>query len=451
MEDKKANVLMWLDNHRQEIVDLLIKLVNSKPVNGALSDRDNEIGVQRIITNYLEELGMKVCNVPVDLSKLEKYRDLPGFITGYTDQIDFTGRDNVFTKIEGSSQKRSMMLVGHSDVVPVEDPEKWLYPPFNATVADEMVYGRGTVDMLSGIAGMLVAIKAMHENGVRLGGDLWFAGITGEETGGTGMLAFSEYLRLMGAHIDAAVMGEPTDLQLSLLCRGIIWVDVEVYGKTGHLEVSQPHWSQGGVLNAIDKALYLHNAIQELNKDWAVRPDKKHKLLNLPCQVKLSKINGGHHHSSYPDKCVLSYNIQVLPGETDENGLGTSVKKEFENYVRGIAECDPWLKLHPPKINWLLEANCGEVPMEHPFVDTFMKSAQTVIKDIRLTGSEFHTDNEWPEKLAGIPTVNFGPGNPALAHNDNERCSLSQLLDYSKMIACVSMDWCGEADEGGWE
>lgn len=448
MESKNSQVLKWLDKNCQEIVDLLSVLVKAKPVNGALSDKDSEIKVQKVITTYLEDLGLKVTSVPIDLTKLESYRDLPGFVTGYTDKIDFTGRDNVFTKVAGNGSGKSLMLVGHSDVVPVENIKNWLYPPFQATLKDGMVYGRGTVDMLSGIAGMLVAMKAIHENGIKLDGDLWFAGITGEETGGTGMLAFSEYLRLMDAKIDAAIMGEPTDLQLSLLCRGIIWVDVEVYGKTGHLEVSQPHWSQGGVLSAIDKAIYLHNAIQELNKDWESRPDKKHKLLNLPCQIKLSKINGGHHHSSYPDKCVLSYNIQVLPGETDENGLGTSVKAEFEHYIQGIANCDPWLKLHPPKINWLLEANCGEVSEEHPFVGEFMKSAGKITDNMELTGSEFHTDNEWPEKLAGIPTVNFGPGNPALAHNDNERCSVDQLLDYTKVIANICMDWCGISNEG---
>ncbi|MDO4321055.1 MAG: ArgE/DapE family deacylase [Lachnospiraceae bacterium] len=440
---KREDVISWMNSNEQELVELLAQMVKAKPINGALSDEDDERKVQKIVWDYLTDIGLKPEENPVDLSELEAYRGLPGYIPGHTDEIDFRGRNNVFTKISGTGEGRNLMLVGHADVVPVADPEKWIYPPFEARIADDYIWGRGTVDMLAGIAGMLFTLKALRENHVKLKGDLWFGSIVGEETGGTGMLAFSEYLRKAGARIDAAIMGEPTDLQLSLLCRGIIWVDVEVEGKTGHLEVTQPHWSQGGVVSAIDKALYLHRAVMELCAEWEKRPDKNHKLLNLPCQIKLSKISGGHHHSSYPDKCVLSYNIQVLPQETDENGLGTSVRKEFEEYIAGIAGCDPWMKSHPPKVKWLLEANCGEVPEDHPFVGAFMDSARKVVPDMIITGSEFHTDNEWPEKLAGIPTVNFGPGNPALAHNDNEKCSLRQLQDYAKVIAYQCMDWCG--------
>lgn len=447
--NKKNEVLRWIESNQEQLVELLRSMVKSKPVNGALSETENEKEVQKIVGQVIQDMGLCVNSVPVDLSQLEAYRGMPGFVTGYTDQIDFTERENVYTRIEGNNtgEKRSLMLVGHADVVPVENPEKWDYPPFEGQEAKGFLYGRGTVDMLGGIAGMLIAMKAIQENHVKLKGDIWFGSIVGEETGGTGMLAFSEFLRKEGIFADAAIMGEPTNLQLSLLCRGILWVDVEVYGKTGHLEVTQPHWSQGGVVSAIEKAFHLADAIEELNKDWESRPDKNHELLRLPCQAKLSKIQGGHHHSSYPDRCVLSYNLQVLPHETDENGLGTVTKREFEEYIAKVAASDPWMREHPPKVTWILEANCGEVPREHPFVDAFMRTAKEITPEITLTGSEFHTDNEWPQKLAGIPTVNFGPGNPALAHNDNERCSIWQLVEYTKIIACQCMDWCGYEEE----
>ena len=446
---KKEEVLKWIDFHENELVELLRDMVRSRPVNGALSETEDERKVQQIVKERIQAMGLEADCVPVDLKELEAYRGMPGFVSGYTDRIDFSGRENLYTRIKGSrgGEAKSLMLAGHADVVPVENPARWEYPPFEGQTAGGFLHGRGTVDMLGGIEGMLMAVKALKENQGKLKGDIWFGSIVGEETGGTGMLAFSEFLRKAGISADAAIMGEPTNLQLSLLCRGILWVDVEVYGKTGHLEVTQPHWSQGGVVSAIEKAFYLAQAIEQLNRDWETRPDKNHELLRLPCQAKLSKIQGGHHHSSYPDRCVLSYNLQVLPHETDEKGLGTATKKEFEAYIAGVAAADPWMREHPPKVDWILEADCGEVPKEHPFVDAFLKTGREIMPDMELTGSEFHTDNEWPKRLAGIPTVNFGPGNPALAHNDNERCSIRQLVDYTKIIACQCMDWCGYEEE----
>ena len=84
-------------------------------------------------------------------------------------------------------------------------------------------------------------------------------------------------------------------------------------GRTGHLEEWQPHWTQGGPVDAIKKARYIMDQIDNLNEEWAKRPDKNHPLEKLPCQVKVAIIKGGHHRSSYPASCELSFNIQILP------------------------------------------------------------------------------------------------------------------------------------------
>lgn len=447
--EAKKRVLDWIDAHAQELSRLLVDMIRAKPINGSLCDYScTEEGTQKVITAYLKAAGIETQNVPIDLSKLETYRGLPGFTPGHTDKMNFDGRDNVMAKISGTNpnEARSLMLVGHVDVVPVSNPDKWEHNPHSGDIADGYIWGRGAVDMLAGLAGMAVAMKALKQEDIKLKGDLWYGSISGEETGGTGMLAFSEYLRTSGLHADAAIMGEPTNMNLSLLCRGILWNEVHVYGKTGHLEVTQPHWSEGGTVNAIDKALYIARCVEELNKDWRIRPDKNHKLLNLPCQCLLSRINGGHHDSSYPEHCVLCYNVQVLPKETDENGLCTATRREFEEFIARVAQTDGWLREHPPKVEWTLEANCGEVDEDHPFVDAFMSTAREIDPKIQLSGSEFHTDNEWPQRLAGIPTVNYGPGNPALAHNDNEKVSVDDLLLYAKVIAGQCIDWCGLAE-----
>ncbi|MFK4998654.1 peptidase dimerization domain-containing protein [Bacillus sp. N9] len=108
---------------------------------------------------------------------------------------------------------------------------------------------------------------------------------------------------------------------------------------------------RGGAVDAIQKARYLMNAIDELNHDWANRPDKNHPLLTESCEVKIAKIEAGHHRSSYPDFCKLAFNIQVLPHESDSDGLGTSTRREFQDYIERVTQSDPWLRENPLKFN----------------------------------------------------------------------------------------------------
>ena len=302
--------------------------------------------------------------------------------------------------------------------------------------------------MLSGFTAMICAVEAIKKSGIELDGDIWLAGIIGEEAGGTGGLFLADYLKRNHVKLDGGIMGEPTDLDLSILCRDIQWADVVVKSRTGHLEVEQPHWTEGGPVDAIRKARFILDAVDELNREWAGRPDKNSPLLGIPCQVKLAMIEGGHHRSSYPDFCRMSFIIQVLPQEADENGLGSRTKEEFYDFMNRVFDSDPWLRDNRPEIIWVAEADCSEVPASHPFVQECFKQLKGVHPLARITGSGFHTDTGWFQRLNGIPVVNFGPGNPALAHMTNEKCPADDLIKATKAIAAVCLDWCkGEMEE----
>ncbi|WP_066190840.1 M20 family metallopeptidase [Gracilibacillus timonensis] len=444
---QKEKVFAKIDEKRDEIVELVRSLIKTKSVNPAYNDDTNERECQQIIIDRLNKIeNMQIDQFDVELDKLEKYRDLPGFVTGFTDELPWENRPNILACLPGkqSDKGSSLILTGHSDVVAADDESEWIHPPFDAVIEDGTLYGRGSVDMLSGVGSMLMALEAIVESGVELDGDLWFSSSVGEEAGGTGFLATADYIHKHNIKIDAGIMTEPTNLDLSLLCRGIIWGDLIIEGRTGHLEVTQPHWSDNGAVDAIDKARYVMNAIDELNKDWAGRPDKNHPLLTESCQIKVSMIEAGHHRSSYPDFCKLSFNIQVLPHESDENGLGTTVRKEFEEFIKRVAESDDWLHETPPKIDWVLEADCSEVPEDHKFVDVFKKSTKPFRPALKTFGSGFHTDTGWLDRLGGIPTVNFGPGNQMFAHITNEKVDVADIITATKMIAATCLDWCNE-------
>ena len=443
--NKKA-VLDYIDAHQDELITLLQDCIRSRPVNPLYAPQHgyDEAECEKIISATLDELGLEYYSFDVELDKLEEYRGMPGFITGYTDKIDFNGRPNLLAKLPGTDPDhgRSILLIGHCDVVAADDIDQWKHHPFEACIDDGELYGRGVVDELGGLLSQLIAMEAMIKTGNRPKGDIWFSSVVCEESGGTGVLAVADFLKKKGIKIDAGIMGEPTDLDISLLCRNITWGDIHIHGRTGHLEEWQPHWSLGGPVDAIEKARYIMDQIDLLNKDWEKRPDKNHPLEKLPCQVKIGIIHGGHHRSSYPAECMLSFNIQILPQETDENGLGPSVKKEFEEFIDKAAKADPWLKDHPPVVEWVCEADCSEVPANHPFVEVMKANAKAVNSASTLIGSGFHTDTGWLMRVPEIPVVNYGPGNPALAHSTNERCKVEDIVKCCRTVALTCLDWC---------
>lgn len=367
----------YIEKNKGDLIGLLQKCIQSRPVNPLYAGDHgyDEAECEKILISRLQESGVEIYTFDVELDQLEEYRGMPGFITGYTDKINFKNRPNIVAKLPGTDPEhgKSILLIGHCDVVAADDIDRWKHHPFAAEIEDGVLYGRGCVDELGGLISQLIAIEAIIKTGNRPKGDIWFSSVVCEESGGTGVLAVADWLKRRGVQIDAGIMGEPTDLDVSLLCRNITWGDIIITGRTGHLEEWQPHWTQGGPVDAIKKARYIMDQIDYLNEEWEKRPDKNHPLEKLPCQVKVAMIKGGHHRSSYPAECELSFNIQILPQETDIFGLGPNVKEEFEEFIQKVSEADPWLKENPPVVNWVCEADCSEVSQDHPFVSVFEK------------------------------------------------------------------------------
>ena len=245
----------YIENNKDELISLLQKCIQAKPVNPlyAMEHGYNEAECEKILIEKIKTLGLELYTFDVDLNELEEYRDMPGFITGYTDKIDFKDRPNIVAKLPGTDPEnaKSILLIGHCDVVAADDIELWKHHPFAAEIDDGVLYGRGCVDELGGLISQLIAIEAIIKTGNRPKGDIWFSSVVCEESGGTGVLAVADWLKKKGVKIDAGIMGEPTDLDVSLLCRNITWGDIKIVGRTGHLEEWQPHWTQGGPVDAI--------------------------------------------------------------------------------------------------------------------------------------------------------------------------------------------------------
>ena len=102
---------------------------------------------------------------------------------------------------------------------------------------------------------------------------------------------------------------------------------------------------------------------------------------------------------------------------------------------------DPWLRDNVPKIEWLIDADCGETLDDQPFFQTVRDSAQEVNSQSKVEGICCHTDMGWFCNV-GIPTLNIGPGDPRLAHQADEYVEIEELVTCTKMIASILLDWC---------
>ncbi|HEX5993062.1 MAG TPA: ArgE/DapE family deacylase [Thermomicrobiales bacterium] len=419
----------------EETVALLQELVRVPSVNPYFTGThgpSREGDVQDILADRLVRLGAQLDRWEPDAGDLAGYTGGPG----YYPNRDFGGRPNLVATLTGSGGGRSLLLLGHVDVVSAG--AGWTVNPFGADRRDGVVYGRGTADMKAGLTAAVAALEVLRAAGVGLRGDVIFASVVDEEAGGMGTLALVD----RGYRADGAIIPEPTDLHVAPLCRGIVWGRLTIPGRAGHIEMPQPHWREGGAVDAIALGRAVLDAVDRLNARWAASPSKRHPLLPLPCQVKVSMLDAGEYPTAYASGMRITFDAQYLPAERDERGLGGHVKTELEHFFADVAGQDEWLQEHPPRIEWLIDADCAETPGDHPLTQTLHAAARLAGAESRVEGMSSHTDMGLLVN-AGIPTVNFGPGVPSIAHQPDEHVTERDLQQATLALALAMAEWCG--------
>lgn len=421
------------DNIVKTLTDLVAfaSVVKSDPSDAGPGERDCQV----YLKGRLDTLGFATDLWDPDGPALyAKYEGRPGANRGRT----FEGRPNLGGVLKGTGGGRSIMLTGHIDVVPPGAVEHWNTEPFEPVIADGFVQGRGTVDMKGGVACMLMAVEVLKEMGVALSGDVVFTTVVDEEIGGMGSLAMVD----RGFRADAGIMTEPTANRIAPLCHGILWGRIIIDGVGGHAELTPNAWYTTGPVDAIQLCRQILDGIDILNRRWAFDPKKNHPLMDLPNQIIPTQLKAGEHASSMAGRAEIVFDAQYLPSEKDEFGLGGAVKREIEEHIFQVCQADPFLRNHPARVEWILDADCAEVPADNPFVSVLQAAVSDASLSPALTGFGAHSDIGLPTGLGGTPTVNFGPGDPAQAHQPNERVSVRDLVDCTKAIAIAVEAWC---------
>ncbi|WP_102224809.1 M20 family metallopeptidase [Acidimangrovimonas sediminis] len=427
----------WLDDHADTLARTLCEMIDfpsivkADPTEAGPGERD----CQHYLKARLEAMGMETDLWEPDGPALyAKYEGRAGAHKGRT----FDGRPNLGGVLRGTGGGKSLMLTGHIDVVPPGPAEHWKTDPFKAEVIDGRVHGRGAVDMKGGVAAMLLAVEALHALDIRLKGDIVFTTVVDEEIGGMGSLAMVD----RGFRADAGIMTEPTDNRIAPLCHGILWGRIILDGIGGHAELVPKSWDATGPVDAVQLVRQMLDGIDILNRRWQWDPRKNHPLMPLPNQVMVTQINVGEHPASIAGRGVITFDAQYLPSEHDEVNLGGRVKREIEEHIARICEADPYLRKVPARVEWILDADCAEVPQDHPFVTAFQGAVSDAALNPALDGFGAHSDIGLPTTLGGTPTVNFGPGDPGFAHQPNEQVPVADLVACAKAIAFALMRWC---------
>lgn len=435
MSDLRDRAERWVRENEARILGYARDLIaiDTTAVEPGEEPHD-EAALQAVVAGWFREMGLEVDQFEPDPSRLRSH---PMYRQGQT----WRGRPVTVGIRRGEGGGRSLILNGHIDTASAGPREGWtVTDPFRPVLREGRLYGRGSTDMKAGVASFVAATAAVRELGIRLRGDLILEVVTDEEINGMGTVAVID----RGYRADAAIVPEPSDLALWTAKRGILVGKVTVHGRIGHAELPQPHWRDGGAVNAILKAVEVVSAIEALNREWQGRPDKLHPLLDTPV-LHVTKIEGGEFVASYPGRCEITVDGTYLPQNADPEGFGSLVKAEVEAQIRLGTAADPWLREHPPQVAWLMDYPAGELAPEAPIATTLAGVVRGMGLPVRVRGLNSWDDAVSLMRFAGVPALSFGPGPSETAHAFDEYVEVEKvLLTVRALIETISR-WCGTA------
>jgi acetylornithine deacetylase len=318
------------------------------------------------------------------------------------------GRPNVVGVLEGRARGRSMMFCGHVDTVGVDG----MKAPFDPVERNGRLYGRGAQDMKGGIAAMIDAARVLAESGLP-SGRLVVAAVVDEEYASIGVDALVTRVRA-----DAAVVTEPTDLQIAIGHKGFAWTEIQTRGRAAH--GSRPRDGRDAIVR-MGRVLASLEAI-----DRALQSAPPHPLLGT-ASLHASTIAGGRELSSYPDSCTLRFERRTLPGETD-----AVLSREIDTLFARLREADAEFDASAMP---LFSRPAYELAAEHELPQTLLQTR----REASLVGMSFWTDAAVLGG-AGVPSVLFGPGGAGL-HSIEEYVNVDDVLVCRDALVALARAW----------
>jgi len=325
------------------------------------------------------------------------------------------GRDNLIARLDGEVPCTSggpLLLFGvHQDTVPVEG---MTVEPFTPRVEGRRLYGRGSCDVKGSMAAMLVALDRLARERPKGMPNVVMACTVNEEYGFTGAEVLAQLCRTPGGDIlprrpDAAVVAEPTGLDVVVAHKGVVRWKCRTEGVAGHS--ARPEDGQ----NAIYNMSRVLTALERYQRE-SVAGLSRHPLCGRPT-LSVGTIHGGVSVNTIPDSCTIEIDRRLCPGEDAPAAIRHAVDYlALDEAIDSSVFHDPPYMLGPALSD---DAN-------DPVAQRVEKVAREVVGKCRRLGVPYATDAAFLAD-AGVPTVVFGPGSIRQAHTADESISLDEL------------------------
>jgi len=379
-----------------------------------------ELPAQQVVAAELGRLGFAVTELPVLAGTADA---APGGVA----QASYADRPNVLGLINPGGSP-SLLLNGHVDVVPAESG-RWAGDPFTPGRADGWLTGRGAGDMKGGFAMGLLAVAALRRAAPgAIAGELGFLSVIEEECTGNGTLAACR----AGVLADAAVLLEPTDLNLLLGGTGIVWAEIEIDGVAAHAEAADRAVNPVRFLPALLRA--LARLEDELNKPG---DDPAFDHLPRPYNVNVGTVAAGDWPSSVPARARLGVRVGFPRRWTPAEALD-----RVRSAVLGAAADDPWLAAHPPSVRPAgFRAEGYLIGEDHPLVRALAAAHERVHgAEPRRVVMGSTTDARYYLNQFGVPAVAYGPRSRNI-HGTDEAVELASIVSGARVLTRFLVDF----------
>ena len=437
-----------VDAQRDEIIALEQTLVRIPSVNTGFMPTGDETPVCEYIRDWLAEDGIE------------------SEILGRTPE-----RGNIIARIEGSNSDAGLMFMSHTDVVPVEEEEKWRFPPFSATIADGRIYGRGASDCKGLLTAQLYAMRLLIRNGIQLEDSLIFCSGADEEHGGRygfGWLAENHPDKIRAPFAVNEGGGTPIDSPSGLTYllgtgeKGRLQVEIEVKGVSSHASVP---WQGTNALYTLQRVLQRIEAyeperdtstslfdhlsvfaiehkpsaanVDEIIAEIEPENPRFASMMRALSRMTLTPtmISGGIKSNSVPETIRLTCDVRTLPHQSDDY-----LREQLDSILEGIP-------------NTTYEIDYMAVPNSSSFDTDLGRSVQRAtaaalgIDDIQWVPaiSTGFTDSRFTRPL-GTVTYGFNGSHPdddpmlSRAHGTDESIGISSLISGTKIMLALAID-----------
>jgi acetylornithine deacetylase len=361
-----------------ELIDTLADLIRIRSVNPAYDPGSLETEIQKFVMGFFASQGMEVW-----------------------EQLVFPGRPNIIARLEGGNPSRRIVFEAHCDTAGVGG---MVIPPFEPQIKNGRVYGRGACDIKSGLAAMMLAISDLKKSGRRPRSEVWVVSAVDEEYAFRGVVKLCEHLQA-----DAAVVSEPTEMNMATASKGVLRWRVTVQGKAAHS--SKPHVG----VNAIEHAARLVCLLEEHS---AHLKQGNHPLLGSPT-INVGLIHGGTQVNIVPDSCWIEVDRRLVPGEEPEKILS-----DYRELLLGLRPSHPEIQVVVEPV--MLQDRALETPADCAVVRHTAQVLKEIGLDPRPCGVPFGSDASKLSR-AGIPSIILGPGSIEQAHTADEFVEIEQV------------------------